>query len=91
MVRLLGRISDKRIFFEDSKVIIDHGTTLCLGGVGYQDIGTHFSSVIFGWVNVRTAPSAAWVAATGGNAITIKHNVVALNATFDWFAIGYTT
>jgi hypothetical protein len=89
MVRLLGRISDKRVFFEDSKTIIDHGTTLSIGQLTPADVATHFKSIIWGWAKARTAPSASWFSATGGNAFVLNTSA-ALNATIDWFAIGYT-
>jgi len=93
MVRLLGRISDKRIFFEDSKVIFDHGTTMCwYGATVSQDVATHFKSVIWGWVQPRTSATVAYVSATGGNAMTITFGAAAITpiVTLDWFAIGYT-
>lgn len=92
MVRLLGRISDKRIFFEDSKTIIDHGTTAILAVVETV-MPTAFKSVIFAWVNTRSTnqpvASACWVQATGGASFTIGATA-GVTATVDWFAIGYT-
>jgi len=92
MVRLLGRISDKRVFFEDSKTLFDHGTTVAwYGATVSQDVRTHFKSVIWGWVWVRTSPTACWVDATGGNSMTITQGTAMQPATtLDWFAIGYT-
>lgn len=92
MVRLLGRISDKRIFFEDSKTIIDHGTTAILAAVE-TDVATHFKSVIWAWVNTRLTnqpvASCCWVQGTGGATFTIGATA-GVTATVDWFAIGYT-
>jgi len=92
MVRLLGRISDKRLFFEDSKTLIDHGTTVGVTGATVsQDVATHFKSVIWGWVHIRTSPTVAFVSATGGNAMVIKQGAdMAAGTTIDWYAIGYT-
>lgn len=89
MVRLLGRISDKRVFFEDSKTIIDHGYTVSIGAGGSQYVATHLKSVIWGWTQCRVA-SVAWVIATGGACLAIKEGVLAAAMTVDWFAIGYT-
>jgi hypothetical protein len=92
MVRLLGRISDKRIFFEDSKTIFDHGTTAILA-VTSTTIATAFKSVIFAWVNTRMTnqpvASCCWVKGTGGANIEIGATA-GVTATVDWFAIGYT-
>jgi hypothetical protein len=91
MVRLLGRISDKRIFFEDSKTFIDHGVTVIQAAVETV-MPTAFKSVIWAWVNTRHAggsSSVCWVQGTGGDSFTIGATA-GVNATVDWFAIGYT-
>jgi len=79
------------LFFEDSKTLIDHGTTVAKGAGGTQDVGTHFKSVIWGWVHVRTAPTVAWVGCTGGDTINIAEAAsMSAAVTLDWSAIGYT-
>jgi len=92
MVRLLGRISDKRIFFEDSYTIIDHGSTVSLGAGGSQYVATHLKSVIWGWTQCRgPGPTTTWVIATGGACLAIKEGAtLAAAMTVDWFAFGYT-
>lgn len=91
MVRLLGRISDKRIFFEDSKTILDHGSTASIGAGGEQTVGTHFKSVIWGWAAPRKGVTAVFINATGGSWLAIKEDsTLAAAATIDWFAVGYT-
>jgi hypothetical protein len=97
MVRLLGRISDKRIFFEDSKTLIDHGTTWVVvfaTGGSPREIPTAFKSIIFPWLSFRRAgteahTSVAWVVGTGGATFSITATV-GFTGTVDWFAIGYT-
>jgi hypothetical protein len=98
MVRLLGRISDKRIFFQDSYTIIDHGTTVGTGGAaataGYLAC-TNLKSVIWGWIHVRSPPggtSVLWLIATSGAQLVIKSvGSVAYGYTIDWYAFGYTS
>ena len=92
MVRLLGRISDKRIFFEDKYTIIDHGSTVSIGAGGSQYVATHLKSVIWGWVGVRSPTSTtAWPIATGGACLAIKEGAtLAAALTVDWWAIGFT-
>jgi len=97
MVRLLGRISDKRIFFEDSYTIIDHGTTwvavIATGG-SPREIPTHLKSIIFPWIGFRRSgteahTSVAFVVGTGGATFSITATV-GFAGTVDWFAIGFT-
>lgn len=91
MVRLLGRISDKRLFFEDSKTLIDHGTTYIDEALS-TIVTTAFKSVIWAWVNTRQTSGSAslcWVAGTGGADFNVEATA-GVAATLDWFAIGYT-
>jgi len=91
MVRLLGRISDKRIFFEDSKTFIDYGSTVSKGAGGSQYIHTHFKSVLWGWCRQRSTSSATWIGSTSGDAINVMElSTLAAAVTIDWFAIGTT-
>jgi hypothetical protein len=98
MVRLLGRISDSRIYFQDSKTIIDHGTTVSVGATGSQWVATHQKSVIWGWLAVRGAAgnlgnaSSFWINASAGRSIQIQEGISSPSGiTLDWYAIGYTS
>lgn len=91
MVRLLGRISDKRIFFEDSKTIIDHGSTAAIGAGGEQTVHTHFKSILRGWAAPRKGLTACYINVTSGGWMAVKEDAtLAAGATIDWFAIGTT-
>ena len=92
MVRLLGRISDKRIFFENSYTIIDHGHTASIGAGGEQTVHTHFKSILWGWALPRTSVlTACYVNVTSGGMMAIKEAATLSAAiTIDWFAIGTT-
>jgi hypothetical protein len=94
MVRLLGRISDKRIFFQDSYTILDHGSTVTTGAGASYYVNTHQKSVIWGWASIRRSPGAsiAWVVATSGNTLQFTEAAsVTAALTLDWWAIGYTS
>jgi len=90
MVRLLGRISDKRVFFEDSKTIIDHGSTAISTEGTDVSVHTAFKSVIWGWAQVRNTTSVTFVMETGGSHLTLDGGTLSAGQTVDWFAIGYT-
>jgi len=93
MVRLLGRISDKRLFFEDSKTIIDYGSTATIGAGGEQTVHTHFKSILRGWAAVRNtgATVQAKINVTSGGWMSIKEDTTSsAGLTVDWFAIGTT-
>lgn len=90
MVRLLGRISDKRIFFENSYTIIDHGVTTLIGAGGEQTVHTHFKSILRGWVNVK-GPTVAYISVTSGGWMAVKEATsTSAGTTVEWFAIGTT-
>jgi len=93
MVRLLGRISDKRIFFENSYTIIDHGITTLIGAGGEQSVHTHFKSILRGWLDIKRTGSTvqAWVNVTSGGWMAIEEAASSTAAlTVHWFAIGTT-
>lgn len=90
MVRLLGRISDKRIFFANSYTIIDHGVAVLIGAGGEQTVHTHFKSILRGWVGVK-GPTVAYINVTSGDWMSIKEAAsTSAGSTVEWFAIGYT-
>ena len=94
MVRLLGRTSDARIYFQDSLTIIDHGTVVSTGAGGPTTVSTHKKSLIWGWVMLRTLGVTMGYAirSTGGYQMEIIEPASSsAAATLDWFAIGYTT
>lgn len=99
MVRILGRISDKRIFFQDSFTIIDHGNIVGTGAgaaTGGDIVNTHLKSVIWGWCTVRNptagTPTLSWPVATSGYQLFLKAgSAQAYGYTLDWWAIGYTS
>lgn len=92
MVRLLGRTSDARIYFQDSLTIIDHGSTLTVGAGGTYYVATHKKSLIWGWCIPRRVATPAWVVATSGYQLGITESgSMSAGYTLDWWAIGYTT
>jgi hypothetical protein len=94
MVRLLGRLSDSRIYFQDSLTILDHGTTLSVGAGGPGLVNTHKKSVITGWVIPRTQGVTVGYAirSTGAYQISIIEPASSsAGTTLDWWVIGYTT
>jgi len=90
MVRLLGRISDKRLFFEDSKTILDHGSTAISNEGTDVTVHTVFNSVIWGWAQVRNAASVTFIMDTYRDHMTLDGGTLSAGQTVDWFAIGYT-
>jgi hypothetical protein len=94
MVRLLGRISDARIYWQDNLTILDHGTVTSTGAGGPTIVGTHKKSVIWGWCILRTQGVTVGyvVRSTGGYQMSIiEPSSSSAGATIDWFAIGYTS
>jgi len=93
MVRLLGRISDKRIFFENSYTIIDHGVTTLIGAGGEQTVHTHFKSILRGWLAIKDAAATvqAKINVTSGGWMSIEEAASSsAGVTVEWFAIGTT-